>query len=183
MKQRKERLSRDHSMKHLLRTWWLFALIGLIGCNPFAPSYDPDGLSGVDLLGDPTTIDGYFRLFKNAYELRDTTLYGRLFSSDFTFAYYDPDLNQEIQWDRATELNSAYRLFQSVLNINLDWTHYTRIDSFSPTEAEIVRNFNLTIQQDESTTFGGNGRAQLHLRRDGPSSAWQADYWFDDSDF
>lgn len=157
--------------------------LSLAGCNPFAPSYDPDGLSGENLLGDPSTIDGYFRLFQNAYELRDTTLYGRLFTQDFTFAYRDFDLNQEVQWDRATELNTAYRLFQSVLNINLDWTWYTELDTTQGNEALVIRNFNLTIQQDESTTFSGTGRARLRLRRAGPGEPWRAYYWFDESDF
>jgi hypothetical protein len=154
----------------------------LLSCNPFAPTYDPDGLTGVNLLGDPTHIDGFFQLFQNAYELRDTTLYGRLFTSDFTFAYYDPDLGQDVQWDRATELTTAYNLFQSVLAVNLDWNYYTQIDS-TETEAMVTRNFTLTIQQDESTTFSGTGRARMRLRRDNPAEAWRAYYWFDDSDF
>ena len=161
----------------------LSLLCGLLSCNPFAPAYDPAGLAGVNVLGDPTTLDGYFKLFKNAYELRDTTLYGRLFTQDFTFAYYDAEQNQEVQWDRATELNTSYRLFQSVLNINLDWTWYTEIDSSAGNEALVIRNFNLSIQQDESTTFSGTGRARLRLRRAGPGEAWRAFYWFDESDF
>lgn len=170
-------------MSFLRRATFFALLCSLISCNPFAPAYDPEGLSGVNLLGDPTTLDGYFKLFKNAYELRDTTLYGRLFTQDFTFAYYDAEQNQEVQWDRATELNTSYRLFQSVLNINLDWTWYTEIDSSAGNEALVIRNFNLSIQQDESTTFSGTGRARLRLRREGPGEPWRAFYWFDESDF
>ncbi|MEL6135387.1 MAG: hypothetical protein AAFR59_18670, partial [Bacteroidota bacterium] len=61
---------------------WIIIICSLISagacfsCNPFAPAYDPDGLSQVNILGDPRSIDGYFKRFKNAYELRDTTLYG-----------------------------------------------------------------------------------------------------------
>ncbi len=153
-----------------------------VGCNPFAPRLDKEGLADVNLLGDPTNIDGFFQLFKNAYELRDTTLYGRLFTPDFTFAYYDPDLGQDVQWDRATELTIAYRLFQSVQNVNLDWNYYTQLDTTDVT-ATVVRNFTLTIQQDETRTFSGTGRARLQLRRLSPADAWQAYYWFDDSDF
>ncbi len=152
------------------------------GCNPFAPAYDPNGLSGVNVLGDPTTIDGYFQLFKNAYEMRDTTLYGRLFTTDFVFTYRDFDLGQEISWDRATELNISYRLFQSVIQINLDWNYYTQRDT-TPTDASITRNFNLIIEQDESTIFTGSGRARLRLRRNQPGEPWKATSWFDDSDF
>ena len=163
--------------------WMLFLCIPMaFSCNPFAPAYDPEGLANGNLLGDPTNIEGYFQLFKNAYELRDTTLYGRLFSPDFTFAYYDPDLGQEISWDRATELTIAYNLFQNVIQITLDWNYYTQLDS-SETEAVVIRNFNLSITEDEETTWAGAGRARLRLRRERPVDAWQAWSWFDDSDF
>ncbi len=166
-------------------TKWVGALacaFAFLSCNPFAPAYDEDGLSGINVLGDPTTIDGYFQLFKNAYEMRDTTLYGRLFTEDFVFTYRDFDLGQEISWDRATELNISYRLFQSVLQINLDWNYYVDRDT-TPLEASITRNFNLIIEQDESTAYSGAGRARLRLRRASPGDAWKAYSWFDDSDF
>lgn len=152
------------------------------GCNPFAPALDEEGLAGVDLLGNPQTIDGFFQRFRNAYELRDTTLYGRLFAPDFTFAYYDQELGQEIQWDRATELQLSYNLFQEVLQINLDWNFYVQLDSTDST-ALIVRNFNLAIQTEEDRSFSGSGRARFELKKETPEGAWQATYWFDDSDF
>ncbi|MEZ4774788.1 MAG: hypothetical protein R3D00_16505 [Bacteroidia bacterium] len=153
-----------------------------LSCNPFAPAYNPEGLADINILGDPTNIDGFFRLFKNGYELRDTTLYGRLFSRDFTFSYYDPDLGQDISWDRATELITSYNLFQSVLQINLDWNYYTQLDT-TDTEALVVRNFNLSIEETEEIVYSGTGRAKLKLRRANPGEAWQAYSWFDDSDF
>ena len=160
----------------------ILIITSLSGCNPFAPRYNPEGLSDINLLGDPTNVEGFFRLFKNAYELRDTTLYGRLFSSDFTFSYYDPDLGQDIAWDRDTELATSYNLFQNVLQISLDWNYYTQLDT-NDTEATIVRNFNLTIEESEENIFSGAGRAKLRLKRNFPGEAWQAYSWFDDSDF
>jgi hypothetical protein len=151
-------------------------------CNPFAPAYDPYGLNALNSLGDPTYMDGFFRLFKSAYELRDTALYGRLFWPDFTFAYYDADQGQEISWDRGTEINTAYNLFQQVQQINLDWNFYVQADT-SGTEAMVVRNFNLTIVQNENSVFVGSGRARLRLRRAAIGEPWRAFYWFDDSDF
>ncbi|MEO0470123.1 MAG: hypothetical protein AAF206_10920 [Bacteroidota bacterium] len=151
-------------------------------CNPFAPGYDPDGLASIDLLGDPTNVDGFFRLFQNAYELRDTVLYGRLFASDFTFSYYDADLGQDIVWDRDTELTTTYNMFQAVIQINLDWNYYTQLDT-TDVEGVVVRNFNLTIAESENSVFSGTGRAKLRLRRNRPGEAWQAYSWFDDSDF
>lgn len=168
------------------RLFWISCLLLLTGpgisCNPFAPEYDENGLADVNLLGDPTQLEGFFQLFKNGYELRDTTLYGRLFSSDFIFSYYDFDLGQEINWDRETELNISYNLFQSVQLISLDWNYYTQLDT-TATEAFVVRNFNLTIDENEQTSFSGSGRARLLLRRDEPGAAWKAYSWFDDSDF
>ena len=168
--------------RHILLGLILSSGVFLGSCNPFAPIYDPEGLANVNLLGDPTNVEGYFRLFKNAYELRDTTLYGQLFSREFEFAYYDPDLGQEIKWDRDTELSISYNLFQSVLQITLDWNYYTQLDT-TETEASVIRNFNLMIEQDEQTVFSGSGRARLRLKRGAVGEAWQATYWFDDSDF
>ncbi len=163
-------------------TGLVFICIGLMACNPFAPSYDPDGLAQVNLLGDPTTVDGFFRRFKNAYELRDTALYGNLFSRDFIFEYYDQELGQEVSWDRATELLTAFNLFQSSLQINLDWNFYVELDS-TATDALVLRNFNLTIETEDKGTFSGSGRARFRLIKGNPAAPWKAIYWFDDSDF
>lgn len=154
----------------------------MLSCNPFAPVYDPDGLSQANLLGDPTNIDGYFLRFKNAYELRDTALYSQLFSKDFIFEYYDQELGQTISWDRATEMLTSFNLFQSSLQINLDWNFYVELDSTS-TDALVLRNFNLTIETEEQGTFSGSGRARFRLKKGNPAAPWRAVYWFDDSDF
>lgn len=160
----------------------LASLILILSCNPFAPAYDKEGFSNADLLGDPRSVDGFFLRFKNAYELRDTTFYGELFANDFTFSYLDAELQQEVSWDRATELATSYNLFRSVQQINLDWNYYVDMDT-NETEAAIVRNFNLSIIQDEQNVFVGTGRARFKLRRNAAGEPWKAYYWFDDSDF
>ena len=153
-------------------------------CNPFAPGFDEDGLTNLNLLGDPTTIDGYFLLFQNAYELRDTSIYGRLFSENFTFTYFDFELGQEISWDRATELNTNFNLFQAVQQINLDWNFYNVLEvNAQEDSAFVIRNFNLSVIENEQNAFSGSGRAKLSLARNGPNLPWQAYAWFDDSDF
>jgi len=157
--------------------------VGAWGCNPFAPSYDPDGLADVNLLGDPTTLDGYFLLFKNSYELRDTTLYGRLFAPDFSFTYFDFEQGQEISWDRATEMNISFNLFRSVRLITLDWNFFVQLDTSQVNRAFIIRSFNLFIEQDDETAFSGTGRARFTLVRDQRGTPWKAVSWFDDSDF
>ena len=70
----------------------LLALLGssLPACNPFAPSLGEGDVFG-DLLGDPTTVEGFFTNFRNAYELRDLSLYEPLIDSSFVFQYTDFD--------------------------------------------------------------------------------------------
>ncbi|MEM6631772.1 MAG: hypothetical protein AAF694_19005 [Bacteroidota bacterium] len=161
----------------------VLGLFILYGCNPFAPAYDPDGLADINLLGDPTTVEGYFQLFKNSYELRDTTLYGRLFAPEFSFTYFDFEQGQEIQWDRATEMNISFNLFRSVRLITLDWNFFVQLDTTQVERAFIIRSFNLFIEQDDEIAFNGTGRARFVLERAGQGQPWQAISWFDDSDF
>ncbi len=165
--------------------WWigiLFSALLLVACNPFAPEFDPDGLSDQNVLGDRTTIDGFFDFFKNAYELRDTSLYGKLFTSDFVFVYYDFDAAAEQRWDKGQEMATAYNLFRNVRQITLDWNFYVE-NSVSGDTANVVRSFNLTIVENESSVYSGTGRARLRLRRSGDGEPWRIYYWFDDSDF
>jgi membrane-associated phospholipid phosphatase len=147
----------------------------LTACNPFAPEFDPDGLSDQNVLGDRTKIDGFFDFFKNAYELRDTSLYGRLFTSDFVFAYYDFDAAAEQQWDKGQEMAIAYNLFRNVRQITLDWNFYVENNVVGDT-ANVVRSFNLTIVENESTVYSGTGRARLRLRRAADGEPWRIYY-------
>lgn len=155
---------------------------GLLSCNPFAPRYDAEGLSDLNSLGNPNSIEGFFKLFKNAYEFRDTSLYGRLFAGEFVFSYYDFDQGQELSWDRATEMNTSYKLFQASRQINLDWNFYMELDT-TDTTAYIIRNFNLSVTENNDAAYSGTGRAQLRLKRARVTDPWKAVYWFDDSDF
>lgn len=160
----------------------LLSLALVVGCNPFAPAFDEDGLQEQSLLGDRTTVDGLFEYFKNAYEIRDTGLYGRLFTSDFVFVYYDFDQAAELTWDKGQELASTYNLFRNVRQINLDWNFYVE-ESLYGDSAIVTRTFNLNIVENENTTYSGTGRAKLKLRRKAEGEPWKIYYWFDDSDF
>lgn len=170
------------TIRYLINLLLSLSIFWIMGCNPFAPENDPNGLSSLTGALNPTSIEGYFSSFKNAYELRDTVLYGRLFTQDFEFAYFDFELGQEISWDRATEMNIAFNLFQSVQQINLDWNFFTQQDT-TELEAFVIRNFNLTIVQDEQNVFVGAGRARFRLRRAALGDPWLAYFWFDDSNF
>jgi hypothetical protein len=162
-------------------TWFVLAFM-LSACNPFAPDFDENGLSDHTVLGDRTKIDGFFDYFKNSYEIRDTSLYGKLFTSDFVFVYYDFDQAAEVTWDKGQELAIAFNLFRNVRQITLDWNFYIENTEIGDT-ANVVRSFNLTIVENQNTVYSGTGRARLRLRRDAQTRAWQIFYWFDDSDF
>ncbi|MDX1430468.1 MAG: hypothetical protein R3282_09275, partial [Rhodothermales bacterium] len=87
-------------------------VVAAVGCNPFAPALkegDPFG----DLLGDPTTIEGFFTNFRNAYELRDISIYEPLLDSSFVFIYFDFDAQIEREWGFGQDLESTRRLFAS----------------------------------------------------------------------
>ena len=157
-------------------------LLLIAACNPFAPDFDPDGLEDQNVLGDRSDIDGFFQFFKNSYELRDTSLYGKLFTNDFIFVYYDFDAASEQTWDIGQEMGTAYNLFRNVQQITLDWNFYVENTTVGDT-ANVVRNFQLTIVENESSIFSGNGRARLRLRREQEGLPWRIYYWFDDSDF
>lgn len=167
-------------MKHPLLL--LCGCAALLSCNPFAPALDTSNQLSEATLGNPVSVDGFFKRFKSAYELRDTSMYGALFAPDFTFTYYDADKGQNVVWDRGVEMVTSYRLFQGVQQINLDWNFYVQQDT-TDTSAYVVRNFNLSIVRDASTVYVGAGRARMRLRRAAPGDPWKAYYWFDDSDF
>lgn len=162
--------------------WLVAGLLFWTACNPFAPEFDPEGLEDQNVLGDRTEIDGFFTFFKNAYELRDTSLYGKLFTNDFTFVYYDFDAAAEQNWDKGQEMAISYNLFRNVKQITLDWNFYIENNVVGDT-ANVVRSFNLTIVESENSVYSGTGRARLRLRRAGAGEEWRIYYWFDDSDF
>lgn len=160
----------------------ILILLLCLACNPFSPALDKEGLNNVAQQASRKTIDGVFQFFKTAYETRDTSLYGKLFSQDFVFSYYDFDANVAVNWDRAQELNTSQKLFKNTEQITLDWNYYVQKDS-TELEASVVRSFNLTIVQNAQNIFTGTGRARFRMRRADAQSDWQIWYWFDDSDF
>ncbi len=166
---------------------WIFAslLFGvfLVGCNPFAPALEEGDPFG-DLLGDPTTIDGFFTNFGNAYELRDLSLYEPLLDSSFIFIYYDFDAQVEREWGFSQELESTRRLFENASLVSLRWN---QIISQSIVDdgltARIVRPFNLTITLEGGDAFRGDGNVNFQLTRRDTTSAWKLLRWRDESEF
>lgn len=163
----------------------LSAMLGDLaaGCNPFAPALgegDPFG----DLLGDPTTVEGFFTNFRNAYELRDLSLYEPLIDSSFVFQYTDFDAGIEREWSFAQELESTRRLFQNAALIQLQWNQIISQDDLEAgRQNRVVRSFNLTIALEGGEVFRGDGNVNFLLVRPDSTSAWKLRFWRDESEF
>ena len=154
----------------------------LAACNPFAPAIgegDPFG----DLLGDPKTIEGYFTNFRNAYELRDLSLYEPLIDSSFVFIYTDFDTGIEREWGFGQELETTRRMFESVVEVQLQWNQIISRQVFDEgTRAIAVRSFNLGIGLDNGEVFRGDGNVNFLLTRADTTRAWKLRRWRDESE-
>jgi len=151
-------------------------------CNPFAPAIgegDPFG----DLLGDQTTVEGYFTNFRNAYELRDISLYELLIDSSFVFIYNDFDTGIEREWGFGQELETTRRLFESTIEVQLQWKQVISRQVFDQgTRAVAVRGFNLSIGLDSGEVFRGDGNVNFLLARSDTTLAWRLIRWRDESE-
>ncbi len=155
----------------------------LTGCiNPFAPG-ELEGDPIADLLGDPSTIDGFYTRFQSAYELRDTSLYGPLIHPDFTFTYRDDNRNVDITWGRSEEMNSTYNMFFQSYDITLRWNNITQeIVRDEKTDAQIIRRFNLRVIISPSESYRTDGSASFRLVRADSTANWRLISWRDESD-
>jgi hypothetical protein len=122
------------------------ALLASSCLNPFAPRLDnsPAGASS-----DPTTVDGFFRRFQQAYATRDTTLYGDLIDGGFIFVYNDwEEGGIEKTWGRDKEMSTTYGLFQTAQRLDLIWNNIISTSTDS-TRLNVYRGFNLTVVQPD----------------------------------
>jgi hypothetical protein len=153
------------------------------GCkNPFAPALDSNLAGSTAVLSDQKTIDGVFQNFQYAYTFRDSTIYGKLISSDFVFTYTDYDLGYDVSWGRDDEMKTTYGLFQNTQQLNLIWNNIILSTSDSTT-AEIVRGFNLSITFSPTDVPSVEGRVDMSLKKDPQSGKWLISKWIDESNF
>lgn len=162
----------------------LFLLLISAACvNPFAPAEiegDPFG----DLLGDPSTIEGFYTRFQNAYEIRDTTLYGPLIHPDFVFTFRDQDRNVDISWGRSEEMSSTHNLFTQSTDVQLRWSNFISVLTNSAnTRSQVVRRFDLTVAIRGSDLLRTDGSASFLLIRRDSTENWRLVDWRDESDF
>lgn len=150
--------------------------------NPFSPRLEKADILE-DILGNPVTIEGFYTRFQNAYQLRDTTLYGPLIASEFIFSYRDAELNVDVSWGRAEELNTTAKLFSTSRDIQLQWNNISSFFQNEPkTRAQVIRRFNLMVMLDESTVFRTDGATNFILTRGDSTRAWQLLLWRDESE-
>jgi hypothetical protein len=155
----------------------------LAACNPFAPALEQGSAFG-DLLGDRTTIDGFFTNFQNAYELRDLSLYEPLLDSAFVFVWRDFDAQVDREWGFAEDLETTRRLFANTNLIRLQWNQILSQDVFDPGRQErVVRSFNLTITLEQGEVFRGDGNVNFLLGRADSTASWRLLRWRDESEF
>src|SRR5690554_5215054 len=151
----------------------ILTLTSLAACNPFAPALEEGDAFG-DLMGDARTVDGFFTNFKNAYELRDISLYESLLDSSFTFIYYDFDAGVERQWRFGQELESTRRLFSRASGVQLRWNQIISQDVFDGArQAQVVRSFNLLIALGGSEALRGSGNVNFLLARPDSTAGWR----------
>lgn len=151
-------------------------------CNPFAPGLGEGDAFG-DLLGDPKTVDGFFTNFRNAYELRDLSLYEPLIDSSFVFQYTDFDAGIDREWSFIQELESTRRLFQNAALIQLQWNQVLSQQAFDASlRMRIVRSFNLTIVLEGGEAFRGDGNVNFVLVRADTTRVWKLEVWRDESE-
>lgn len=136
------------------------------------------------MLGDPTTVDGFFTNFRNAYELRDISLYEPLLDSAFTFIYRDFDAQVDRQWGFGQELESTRGLFQNASLIRLQWNQILSQNiAEARTEAQVIRSFNLVVTLENGEAFRGDGNVNFTLVRADSTQSWLLRRWRDESEF
>lgn len=153
------------------------------GCiNPFAPGEsDEDPLD--DILGDPTTVEGFYQRFKSSYELRDTSLYGPLLHSDFEFSFRDEDENVDVTWSRTEDMTSTHNLFMQALDIQLQWSNFITIETNEDkTRTQAIRRFDLSVLLENNERLHTDGSANFTLVRPDSTQPWELISWRDESE-
>ncbi|HYQ87808.1 MAG TPA: hypothetical protein VES59_11250 [Bacteroidota bacterium] len=154
--------------------------VSLSCLNPFAPRLNTELES--QTCSDLTKVENIFCSFRNAYSFRDTTIYGTLIASDFTFIYTDYDRAVDVSWGREDEMKVTYGLFQNVQSLTLIWNAEIPL-SISDTLETIERGYNLTVAFNPSDVIRVDGYADLTFVRPSATGSWKIARWRDRSNF
>lgn len=159
----------------------LVIIVAIAACNnPFAPGIKNQDGSG-NVLGDQKTVEGVFDNFRYAYVFKDTLVYGKLLSDNFTFVYKNPespDLNKS--WGRSEDMISTSNLFNGTQNLNLLWDDVL-IAVGDSTQQDISRGFTLSITFSEQDIAYLYGKVVFRLERANELEVWKITKWIDES--
>ena len=156
------------------------SVIFLTSCvNPFAPQLDENLGDEGSIISDQKDIAGLFQNLQYAYTFKDTTIYGKIISDDFTFIYRDYDLGVDISWGRDEEMKVTHGLFENTQRLDLIWNNIVSITGDS---SNIIRTFNLTVTFNPTDIILVDGKMNLNLVKDS-EDRWRIRRWNDESNF
>ena len=168
-------------MINILKVCAILFFVNFFGCvNPFAPKLDTELGSEGSLISDQKTIEGVFQNLQYAYTFKDTSIYGKLINSDFTFTYRDYEKEVDEAWGRDDEMRVTYGLFNNSERLDLIWNNIVAITSDS---TNVVRSFNLTITFNPTDVVFVDGKVNLQLLKTQDSGKWEIITWIDESNF
>ncbi len=150
-----------------------------ISCNPFAPAID-NTISQSGISAD--SINGFFEVFRAAYQFKDTTVYGKLLAPNFVFSYRNYDRGLDLEWGRDEEMQATGSLFSSSESLDLLWGNILD-SSGTDTLYDITRSFSLDIILNSTEPLHVDGRAIFSLSRSTKNDPWKAIRWRDESNF
>ncbi len=154
------------------------------GCNPFAPEFDSTLGSDDSVLGDQMTVEGVFENIRYAYAFQDTTIYGQLLNSNYSFIYRDYDRGLDLSWGRDEEMRVTHGLFRNTQRLDLVWNNIiSKSDDSLGLRSVVNRNFNLTVTFNPSDIVRIDGYVNLLLTRSKPDTKWEITRWKDESNF
>ena len=155
-------------------------VVNLSCLNPFAPKLETN--LATETCTDLRVLDNVLCVFRNAYAFKDTTLYGGIIASDFTFSYTDYDRGVDVTWGRDDEMRATYGLFQNVQSLALVWNNEIS-SSGNDTLRSVTKGFNLTVTFDPGDIVRVDGYANLTFARQRSSDSWRILRWQDESNF
>ena len=132
---------------------------------------------------ESVTLAPRFTNFRNAYELRDISVYEPLLDSAFVFIYRDFEAQVDRQWGFAEDLEITRRLFRGASFIELKWNQIiARDEEDEGRRARVIRSFNLTVGIEGADVFRGDGNVNFLLTRRDTTAAWRLLRWRDESE-
>ena len=147
--------------------------------NPFAPRLDTELGDDGSLISPQKTIAGLFQNFQYSYTFKDTTIYGGLIKSDYSFIYRDYDLSVDVSWGRDEDMRVTNGLFENSQRLDLIWNN---IVSITEDSTNIIRSFNLVITFNPTDIIQVDGRVNLELEKNN-KGVWKIVNWIDESNF